>query len=149
MKKGYTSLSRLVTLCITLTFILSSCSSEYHLRKAIAKDPSILQPKQIHLIDTVVITPIARVDTLAYFATDTITIEKERVRVQIRRIDDTLRVSAECLPDTIRITKTVKLPSQIKYAPRKWWERVTTPILVLLVVAFFARRIFDRWANNS
>ena len=145
---SFSSLSKWGAFSIFFWLALSGCSSEWHLRKAIAKNPSILQPKEIVLIDTMVITPSLRVDTLAYFRTDTITIEKDRLRVQIKRIHDTLRITAECQADTVRIVKEIALPPVIKYAPRKWWERVPLPLLLFLVVGYFGKRLFDRWANS-
>jgi hypothetical protein len=144
---SFLSLSKWGAFSIFFWLALSGCSAEWHLRKAIAKNPSILHPKEIVLIDTMVITPSLRVDTLAYFRTDTITIEKDRLRVQIKRVHDTLRISAECQADTVRIVKEIALPPVIKYAPRKWWERVPLPLLLLLVVGYFGKRLLDRWAN--
>ena len=145
---SFSSLSKWGAFSIFFWLALSGCSAEWHLRKAIAKNPSILQPKEIVLIDTMVITPSLRVDTLAYFRTDTITIEKDRLRVQIKRVHDTLRITAECQADTVRIFKEIALPPVIKYAPRKWWERVPLPLLLFLVVGYFGKRLFDRWANS-
>ena len=138
-------------LLVLLVVLLSSCSSQKrantYLRWAISADPSILQPKELVLIDTVVITPSLRVDTLAYFRTDTITIEKERLTVQIKRIHDTLRISAECQSDTVRIFKEVEVPGPVVYRPRAWYERILLPVAFLAFVLMFGRFIFDRWAN--
>ena len=131
-----------------IIYTLSGCSANWHLRKAIAKDPSILQPKELVLIDTVVVTPSLRVDTLAYFRTDTITIERDRLRVQIKRIHDTLRISAECKADTVRIVKEVEVPGPVVYKPRVWWEKIPLPLLLLVVFGYIAKKIFDRWANS-
>ena len=131
-----------------IIYTLSGCSANWHLKRAIAKDPSILQPKELVLIDTVVITSSLRVDTLAYFRTDTITIEKERLRVQIKRIHDTLRISAECQADTVRIFKEVEVPGPVVYRPRAWWEKIPLPLLLLVVFGYIAKKIFDRWANS-
>ena len=147
MMKNFTLLTKWATLCIFIGSLLTSCSSEWHLRKAIAKDPSILQPKELVLIDTVVITPSLRVDTLTYFRTDTITIEKERLRVQIKRIHDTLRISAECQADTVRIFKEVEVPGPVVYRPRAWYERILLPVAFVVFLLMFGRFIFDRWAN--
>ena len=100
------------------------------------------------LIDTVVVTSSLRVDTLTYFRTDTITIEKERLRVQIKRIHDTLRISAECQADTVRIFKEVEVPGPVVYRPRAWWEKVPLPLFLLVVFGYMAKKIFDRWANS-
>lgn len=150
MKNSFISLSKWGAFCICICFILSGCSAEWHMGKAIAKDPSIiLQPQRIQLIDTTIITAPIRVDgTFVTNQIDTILIEKERLRVEIRRVHDTIEVSAECKADTVRIVKEVTLPPVVKYAPKKWWERVALPVLLLLVFGYIAKKIFDRWANS-
>ena len=87
---------------------LTSCSASFHLRRAIEKDPTIIQPEIVQVVDTVIITPSERVETtFVALPIDTITIEKERLRIKIRRIHDTLRVEGECRSDTITITETI------------------------------------------
>ena len=103
---------------------LTSCSASFHLRKAIQKDPTIIQPEIVQVVDTVIITPLERTETtFVALPMDTITIEKERLRIKIRRIHDTLRVEGECRSDTIRITETIELPPVIKYEDRPWWSK--------------------------
>ena len=103
---------------------LTSCSASFHLRRAIEKDPTIIQPEIVQVVDTVIITPSERVETtFVALPTDTITIEKERLRIKIRRIHDTLRVEGECRSDTITITETIELPPVIKYEDRPWWSK--------------------------
>ena len=103
---------------------LTSCSASFHLRRAIEKDPTIMQPEIVQVVDTVIITPLERVETtFVALPIDTITIEKERLRIKIRRIHDTLRVEGECRSDTITITETIELPPVIKYEDRPWWSK--------------------------
>lgn len=103
---------------------LTSCSASFHLRRAIQKDPTIIQPEIVQVVDTVIITPLERVETtFVALPIDTITIEKERLRIKIRRIHDTLRVEGECRSDTITITETIELPPVIKYEDRPWWSK--------------------------
>ena len=140
-------LRRVSITAITLFLLLSlsGCSANWHLRKAIAKDPTILQPKEILLIDTVVVSEGIRVDTLAYFYTDTFTIEKERLRVQIKRIYDTLRISAECKSDTIRIIDRVELPPRIKYVEKEdKWTRMLLWIALIVGALVLGRAALDR-----
>lgn len=119
-----TSTARTALLFIPFLFTLVSCSANWHLRKAIAKDPTIIQAQVITLIDTVIVTPPERVETtLVALPIDTITIERERLKIKIRRIHDTLIVDGECKSDTIRITETIEGPPLIKYTPRPNWER--------------------------
>jgi len=134
-----------------MVILLSSCSSQKrantYLRWAISADPSILQPKELVLIDTVVVRPSLRVDTFALFCFDTVTIEKDRLRVQIKRIHDTLRISAECQADTVRIFKEVEVPGPVVYRPRAWYERILLPVAFVVFLLMFGRFIFDRFAN--
>lgn len=103
---------------------LTSCSASFHLKRAIQKDPTIIQPEIVQVVDTVIITPSERTETtFVALPIDTITIEKERLRIKIRRIHDTLRVEGECRSDTITITETIELPPVIKYEDRPWWSK--------------------------
>jgi len=52
---------------IILLLILSSCSSTFHLKKAIKKDPEILQEKTV--TDTIT---IATIDSIPYVVNDTV-----------------------------------------------------------------------------
>ena len=123
---------------------LSSCSAQWHIRQAVSKDPSIfLNNKAIVLRDTVYTNSI-RVDTLAHFISDTITIEKERLRIQIKRIHDTLRVVGECRADTIEVVREVQLPPTIEYKPSPKWKDSVLFILGIFSFAAVARRLLDR-----
>ena len=114
----------LAIISIICLVALTSCSASFHLRRAIEKDPTIIQPEIVQVVDTVIITPSERVETtFVALPIDTITIEKERLRIKIRRIHDTLRVEGECRSDTITITETIELPPVIKYEDRPWWSK--------------------------
>ena len=114
----------LAIISIICLVALTSCSASFHLRRAIEKDPTIIQPEIVQVVDTVIITPLERIETtFVALPIDTITIEKERLRIKIRRIHDTLRVEGECRSDTIRITETIELPPVIKYEDRPWWSK--------------------------
>ena len=114
----------LVIISLICLVALTSCSASFHLRRAIQKDPTIIQPEIVQVVDTVIITPSERTETtFVALPIDTITIEKERLRIKIRRIHDTLRVEGECRSDTITITETIELPPVIKYEDRPWWSK--------------------------
>ena len=114
----------LAIISIICLVALTSCSASFHLRRAIQKDPTIIQPEIVQVVDTVIITPLERTETtFVALPIDTITIEKERLRIKIRRIHDTLRVEGECRSDTITITETIELPPVIKYEDRPWWSK--------------------------
>ena len=114
----------IVIISLICLVALTSCSASFHLRRAIQKDPTIIQPEIVQVVDTVIITPLERAETtFVALPIDTITIEKERLRIKIRRIHDTLMVEGECRSDTITITETIELPPVIKYEDRPWWSK--------------------------
>lgn len=86
---------------ILISFILSSCSAQWHLNKAVKKNPLILQKDTVTVVDTIVTPPVALTDTVVLRETDTIVVQKDRLRVKISRSFDTIRVDAICEADTI------------------------------------------------
>ena len=119
---------------ISVVFLLQSCGAKYHLSRAIAKDPEILKSVAVK-VDTTIITENKTIrDTLVLERHDTITIERNAVRVQIKRINDTIVVDAECLPDTIRIQKVVEVP-QVVYKEDKNWLFPLVAFVIGIIMA--------------
>lgn len=118
---------------ISLALLLQSCGAQWHLKRAIAKDPTIVQ-ERTEKIDTVVITQEKLVrDTIVLKRVDTTTIERNGVRIKIRRIHDTIQVQAECLSDTIRIVKEIKVP-KIVYKEKKTTFGLVKLIIILVIL---------------
>ena len=133
----------ITTICI---LCLTSCSANWHLKRAIAKDPSIVQPPEVEIVDTtIVIEEIRAETTFVALPMDTITIEKERLRIQIKRIHDTLVVDGVCMTDTIRIIEEVELPPVIKYEPRPTWQTIIAWLLAGLFAFKIIQRAIDRF----
>ena len=109
-----------------ITLLLVSCGAKYHLKRAIAKDPTILDSVAVKL-DTVIITENKALrDTVILQRVDTITLERNSVRVRLKRSYDTITVEAECLPDTIRVQKVVKVPQVVYEEKSKFWLNALT-----------------------
>lgn len=118
---------------ISLALLLQSCGAQWHLKRAIAKDPTIVQ-ERTEKLDTVVITQEKLVrDTIVLKRIDTTTIERNSVRIKIRRIHDTIQVQAECLSDTIRIVKEIKVP-KIVYKEKKTTFGLVKLIIILVIL---------------
>lgn len=119
---------------ITLLFV--SCGARYHLNRAIAKDPTILDSVALK-VDTIVITENKALrDTIILQEYDTITLERNSVRIKINRLYDTLRVEAECLPDTIRINKEVKVP-QVVYQEKNLDSKYLWILIISIILYTF------------
>ena len=121
--------------------VMASCSASWHLKRAIAKDPSIVKPTAVRF-DTIVVTKERKVtDTIVMNDVDTITIERDRVRVRLVRSYDTLMVEGTCLPDTIRIDVIREIPQVVQ--PRRWRDQFNlwlSVVLLIFSIAFAASR---------
>ncbi len=121
---------------IVLLVMLTGCSAEWHLKKAIKKNPSLIKPST-HTIDTIVIRDsVAFTDTFVSKTIDTLTIEKEGVKTIVYRNHDVIRIKTIVKPDTIRIQKTIRVP-QVYYE-----ERFKIPQMVGIGVALLLGLLF-------
>ena len=134
-------------LIIAFAVALSSCSAQWHLKRAIAKDPTIANDTIIRIDTSVVTESIRAVDTLV--VTDTVVREivREGVKIKLQRIHDTIRVDVVCPPDTIRVVANVPVERIIyKEMPRKRTildQLGHVLFLVLLIaIALMVRRMF-------
>lgn len=118
---------------ISVALLLQSCGAQWHLKRAIAKDPTIVQ-ERTERIDTVIITEEKAIrDTIVLKTIDTTRIERNGVRIQIRRIHDTIQVEAQCLPDTIRVVKEISVP-KIVYKEKKPTFGLVKLIIILVIL---------------
>jgi hypothetical protein len=103
---------------LILVGLLSSCSAQWHLKRAIKKDPTIVRQDTAVVVDTVVTPPVTLTDTITLAQRDTITLVKDRLKVKIIRSSDTIRVDAVCESDTI--ISVVEVPyDKIIYVEQK------------------------------
>jgi hypothetical protein len=116
---------------ILITILLTSCSAQWHIKRAAKKDPSILQDSVV--FDTVVVIEQHEIhDTFTTTEYDTITLEDSFVYTQVIREKDIIKVYTKCKADTIRITK--KLPPQIKYIEQKSLLKKTLDYFVVILL---------------
>ena len=125
--------------------VMASCSASWHLKRAIAKDPTIVRAQPVRF-DTIVVTKERKLtDTIVMNDVDTITIERDRVRVRLVRSYDTLMVEGTCLPDTIKIDVIREIPQVVQ--PRRWRDQFNlwlSVVLLIFSIAFAASR-WRRW----
>jgi hypothetical protein len=113
---------------IVLLLLLAGCSAEWHLTQAVRKGGEVWRYKY----DTVIVTKERKLtDTLILREIDSITVTNDKVRVKLVRRWDTIRVSATCIPDTIRITKNI--PVKVSTKP-KWWTPFVLQLLAVCVI---------------
>jgi len=115
-----------------ITLLFSACGAQWHLKRAIAKDPEIVKEKVVR-VDTTVITEKVNVsDTIRIKEVDTIQIVKNGVVIDIQRSYDTIMVDVECPPDTVRIIKEVEVP---QYIPEKKTKNIGFGVVLGFIFA--------------
>lgn len=123
---------------VTLLLLLSSCGAQWHLKRAIAKDPTIAQDTILRIDTTIITESIELRDTITLLSIDTIRIEKDGVVVHIERRFDTLLVDVECPPDTVRVFKEVPL---VQYVPEKKERNLGIGAIIGFILALVLMRI--------
>lgn len=79
-------------------------------------------PENVIVRDTVIVIKERKlVDTIILQSWDTVTTIKDRVRVKLVRVNDTIYVDAECPTDTF-IVNTVTIKSVKDETPKRGWE---------------------------
>ena len=131
-----------VAVMMLTALMIESCGASWHLKRAIAKDPTIVQTQVVRM-DTTIITPerIVR-DTIVTNAVDTIELVRDRVRIQLLRRFDTIAVNVECPSDTIRVVQTASVDSICPPRPTDWTKWFGWVISVLLLVYIIRRLRF-------
>ena len=126
---------------ISVALLLQNCGAQWHLKRAIAKDPEIVRDITVR-VDTVVITKAVELrDTITIKEVDTIQIVKNGVVVDIRRHFDTIEVDVQCPPDTIRITQEVEVP---QYIPEKKEKNIGKGALLGFIFALVLVKIVSK-----
>lgn len=97
--------------------------------------------------DTIVVPPTLVRDTVVTKERDTVLIEKDRIRIKIVRVNDTLMVEGECATDTIY--RTIEVPVEQLAEPSKnsfWaiWGKYSFFALILVLVLRYLSRLMDR-----
>lgn len=123
--------------------LLTSCSASWHLKRAIKKDPSLLNGGDTVLVrDTQFVTK-ERVLTDSFFTTcyDTITLEDSFVFTQVIRRDNVIKVYTKCKSDTVRITTKIpfKLPPTVTYKNDPFWKSLAVALGTLLLLIIIIR----------
>ncbi len=122
---------------IGLLFLLQGCGAKWHLNRAIAKDPTILDSVVLK-VDTLIITQKEEVrDTLILQKIDTITLERNGIRIDLRRVYDTIEVDVQCPSDTIRIQKEIRVP-QVVYEEKSFKKKHLIILIMSIILYTFA-----------
>jgi len=132
---------------LIIMLLLTSCSAQWHLKKAVHKDPTILEKDTLVVTDTVVSPPVAITDTVIMRQHDTITLVKDRLRVNIVKVNDTITIDAICDSDTIISIVEVPYDKIVYVEKESLWDKIKN-LAIYMGLAFLVFKIimkqFDR-----
>lgn len=115
-----------IYLLLVLVGLIVSCSPVKRFNRLIDRHPYLIQTDTVVRYDTVeVIVPEVKHDTSFIDKTlyDTVFIDKERLKIKLWKVVDTLYVEGECETDTVTVVREVKIPVKY-YESSKWWNKI-------------------------
>ena len=132
---------------LTLILLLSSCSAQWHLKKAVAKDPMILQKDTMVVVDTLVVPSVGITDTVILEQHDTIRLVKDRLKVEIVKVNDTITIDAICDSDTI--VSIVEVPyDKIVYVEKEKPIQIIQRWMAYLLLVVVGVKLLQRFADK-
>ena len=133
-------MERLIHILISLLFV--GCSANWHIKKAIKKDPSILLTDTITVVDTLrVITNNVSTDSTFILSRDTVVLKKDKLTIKHYYYRDSIYLWGECESDTIYKPFEVKVPvdkiiiNEPLFPRWLWW------IVILFIGLFVLNRL--------
>jgi hypothetical protein len=99
--------------CLVIIILLSGCSAQWHLKKAIQKNPDLLKVRDF-VVDTLLITDsFYRLDSFTLKEIDTLVLDTGKIKTTIYRYKNKFIITQELKHDTIHFTKTIQLPPSV------------------------------------
>ena len=131
-----------------IILILCGCSPIKRHSRLVDKYPFVHQTDTIKIVDTFRIEiPKVETDTMVLFEQlrDTIFINKERLKIRVHSVHDSIYIHGEC--DTIFKEKIIERKIPVKYYEKSCdWVRIIKwmiAFVVVLVVFWFFKKIFE------
>jgi len=129
---------------IGAALMVQSCGAQWHLKRAIAKEPELVQVQPV-ILDTTVITEIKVAKGLFQINRDTaLVLEQDGVKTSINVLHDTIWVETTCPPDTITVSKEILVPKIVYQEKLSNFDIVKLVIILIIIISlitFFRRLI--------
>lgn len=142
---------------IIFLLVLIACTPQRRFDRLVKKYPYLLTSDTLVVRDTIrdtirITIPEVEVDTIVNIKElyDTITIEKDRIKVQVWRVKDKVYINGKC--DTVYIEKPIerivyrKIP--VKYYEKTPWYKILLNnilgILLILLIVYITYRIIRK-----
>ena len=124
-------------ICILLICVLSSCSPQRRLERLVADHPELRMADTLLIRDTIITLPLVADTALSIMRlTDTVTISRDRLEINLVRINDTIHIKGKCKADTIvRVLSVPVEKIKLVKAEGGWLGKIPWIILVVVVIA--------------
>jgi hypothetical protein len=133
---------RLITSLI-LIGLISSCSAEWHMRKAIQKDPDIIDTRIVYKFDTLWTNSVRLRDSVNIDFKDSIVITNDTITIKLTKIaKNKLRVDAEVKP--YRIYRKITQYRTIIRSDKSRFNSLFWQIVLALVLVIGASKVIDK-----
>jgi hypothetical protein len=119
--------------------LLTGCSANYHLKRAIAKGANVYIERR----DTTIITKERTLrDTLILNTVDSVVVTKDKVIVKLVRNHDTIRLSAICKSDTIKVPYYIK--TTVTKIEKKDKFSILLQLFFVIFILYVVALLFNR-----
>ena len=126
----------------SLTFLVSCDPIKRHAR-LVKKFPHVHTQDTVKMVDTIrveipkiSVDTVFKIDSFLIKLRDTITVEKEKLKIKMYRVNDSIFIQGKC--DTIRIEKIIVRKIPIRYyeakKPNNWKNRFGSLLIYLFVI---------------
>lgn len=118
------------------------CSSSYHLRKAIKKDPSILQVDTLIHKDTIrTHSERVEVDSVFSISKDTVIIIKDNLTVKHWIHNDSVFIEGSCDTVFLEIPYEVAIPVDRWIEPDSWLQSNWINLIIVLAIGWIVYKL--------
>ena len=133
----------IVILLLLSLFSLVGCSSQWHVKRAIKKDPTILVKDTINHIDTFrVETNRVEIDSVFMVSSDTTVIIKENLTIRHFIHNDSVFITGECDTIFMDVVREVKVPFEkivINNTLPKWVYYIFVGVGLLVFLIWYKK----------
>lgn len=123
---------------ILILLILTSCNPQKRIDRIIKRNPHLIKKDTILIKDTIITEKVSK-DTIFNINFDTINIEKEKLKVKLIRINDTIQLYAECKEDTIFYEKIVEVDKIVHKKNNNWLIWLIILAIALMIIKFLKK----------
>jgi hypothetical protein len=135
---------RLITSLI-LIGLISSCSAEWHLKKALKKDPAIIEAKVINIYDTLWTNSIKFTDSVNIDFKDSLIITNDTVQVKLYKKGKS-QLIVKTVVKPYPIYKKVRVV-EVRY--KRHWNRILWQVVLAAGAVYCAGIVIENILNKK